>query len=108
MLDDVLGGAGALIARNDETLAQLSDENSDALARLGLTVCVVDDADGVRNHLQVRDAEGRYRRWLDHLAVDAVLVRPDFYLYGTATGPAEVAELVAALRGALDPALVTS
>ncbi|AHK27393.1 monooxygenase [Rhodococcus opacus PD630] len=108
LLDDVLGGAGALIARNDETLAQLSDENSDALARLGLTVCVVDDADGVRNHLQVRDAEGRYRRWLDHLAVDAVLVRPDFYLYGTATGPAEVAELVAALRGALDPALVTS
>lgn len=39
--------------------------------------------------------------WLKKSGVVAVLVRPDFYVFGTAAGPAEVVDLLASLRTSL-------
>ena len=40
------------------------------------------------------DLDGSYAKWFDRLGVDAVLVRPDFYVFGSAKA-AEVHQLVA-------------
>jgi 3-(3-hydroxy-phenyl)propionate hydroxylase len=47
------------------------------------------------------DGTGAYGRWFGSLERDTVLVRPDSYLFGTATGPGAAAGLVDALRSAL-------
>jgi 2-polyprenyl-6-methoxyphenol hydroxylase-like FAD-dependent oxidoreductase len=47
------------------------------------------------------DIDGTYRRWFDKYACVGALVRPDFYVFGTARTAADVSELVARLRAAL-------
>lgn len=109
LLDDVLGGAGALIARDADTLKRLSSADFRLLGRLGVSVCVLDHNVGATaNFVAVEDSVSTYALWLDKLGTNAVLVRPDFYLYGTAVDSAGVAALVDDLRGALNPTLVTS
>ncbi|MGN7134939.1 hypothetical protein ACTHQY_16865 [Rhodococcoides corynebacterioides] len=34
----------------------------------------------------IDDVDGTYTAWLDELAADVVLVRPDFHLYGAGSG----------------------
>jgi resorcinol 4-hydroxylase (NADPH) len=48
------------------------------------------------------DSTGAYGRWFGALERDTVLIRPDFYLFGTASGPGAAAGLVDALRSALE------
>lgn len=109
LLDDVLGGAGALIARNVETLEQLSSEDLQLLSGLGVSVCVLDrDVDATHEFVAVKDSNNAYAHWLDRLGTNAVLVRPDFYLYGSAVDSTGLATLVDDLRGALNPTLVAS
>lgn len=47
------------------------------------------------------DATGVYRPWLDELGAGAVLVRPDFYVCGTASTPEQLHQLVADFTSAL-------
>lgn len=85
-LDDVVGGGFALISR-----APVEDPR---LARLGVTnVCL----DGV---LQ-RDAAGRLTAFLDRQGAEAVLVRPDFYVFGAARNVADIPDLLSRLEGRL-------
>lgn len=79
--DDVFG-AGALILR--EGTEDLPPASAEALAALGIRTVVM-GTDFV-------DVNGTYGAWLDEMAADAVLVRPDFYVYATATAD-EVADL---------------
>src|SRR5207302_1262302 len=69
-----------------------------ALVDLGLAVVALGEApsDGV-----VVDDTGAYRAWLDQLQADAVLIRPDFAVYGTARGGEDVPDLVDGLLSAL-------
>jgi hypothetical protein len=77
-----------------------------ALADLGLAVVALGEApsDGV-----VVDDTGAYRAWLDELQADAVLIRPDFAVYGTAHQGGDVTDLVDGFLTALGhPAPTTS
>jgi 3-(3-hydroxy-phenyl)propionate hydroxylase len=58
----------------------------------GLTVVQLDGA---------REAEGVAAGWLRRHACDAALLRPDHYVFGTASGPAQLQELLAEWRGRL-------
>ena len=40
------------------------------------------------------DRDGVYQSWFDAIGASAVLVRPDFYVYGSASSSAEVTSLV--------------
>jgi len=51
----------------------------------------------------LHDVDGTYRRWLAGHGAAAVVVRPDFYVYGTARDAAGAGALAAELTGALDP-----
>ena len=57
----------------------------------------------------VRDLDGRLTDWLGRHGAHAVLVRPDFYVFGSAASPAELPSLFDDLRErlALTPSPLT-
>ncbi len=81
--DDVLGYGWVVLARAEST-------GSDALR-------VVRVPAGEATDEQVRDCDGGYTDWLNRHGCDAVAVRPDFHVWGTASGPDAVRRLVAEL-----------
>ena len=96
LLDDVVGEGWQLLLRRDDVAPRFSAPARRAMARLGVVV-----ADFGR-HGELVDVEGAYAAWFERLGVEAVLVRPDFYVFGGASSAAEVnALLVAAERAVL-------
>jgi 3-(3-hydroxy-phenyl)propionate hydroxylase/flavoprotein hydroxylase len=53
----------------------------------------------------VIDLDGAYRAWFDEVGCRAAVVRPDHYVYGTASSASELAELSRRLRDALSPSI---
>ncbi|HUA05537.1 MAG TPA: bifunctional 3-(3-hydroxy-phenyl)propionate/3-hydroxycinnamic acid hydroxylase [Solirubrobacteraceae bacterium] len=86
LLDDVVGFQFALVG-NDATLGDVTGDAEAALRALGIRV--------------VCESSGEVEAWLGRLEVGAVLVRPDRYVYGTATTPAEVGNLISRLEAQL-------
>jgi 3-(3-hydroxy-phenyl)propionate hydroxylase len=73
-LDDVTSFTFVLLARRD-VLSGLSAKLRDALGRIGLEQVVIGDGG-------YEDTDGVYARLFDDLGADAMLLRPDFVLYG--------------------------
>ncbi len=92
LADDVIGRGFTLFVRDADPAASLSDSDRSYLESLGGQLV------GVTPEL---DIDGTYGRWFAGLGVEAVLVRPDFYVFGTAASPADAGTLVGALRSAL-------
>jgi 2-polyprenyl-6-methoxyphenol hydroxylase-like FAD-dependent oxidoreductase len=78
LFDDVVGKGWQLLLRG-RGRAEVSRATRDMLERLGGVVAVFGDAEALR------DLDGTYGAWLDKLGAEAVLVRPDFYVFGTAS-----------------------
>jgi 2-polyprenyl-6-methoxyphenol hydroxylase-like FAD-dependent oxidoreductase len=85
--DDLVGTGFVLISRTDP-VAVLSPQSAALLRDLG-GIAIGYRPDG--------DPDGVYGRWLDELGADAVLVRPDFYVFGAASGVAAADDLLRAL-----------
>ena len=92
LADDVVGFGWRLVGRPDAL-----DVDADLLAWFasigGRTLSLGVD---------VLDVEGRYASWLDDHGVDAVIERPDFYIFATARTPEELSAALDQLRSALD------
>jgi 3-(3-hydroxy-phenyl)propionate hydroxylase len=91
-LDDVAGGGFQLIVAGGDPLAGLSPEQRALVEALAMTVVSLDD---------VRDVDGRLTAWLREHDAHAVLVRPDFYVFGSAGSPERLGELLDDLRVSL-------
>lgn len=78
--DDVVGYGWTVLARPG-TLDHLGDSTREWAGDYGIRLLEVGDG------APVADVEGTYAAWFDELGADAVVVRPDFYVYdaGTAT-----------------------
>ena len=97
LFDDVVGRGWALITADGDPLEVLDDEQRDTLAALDATVASLDPgAPG-----GVADADGRLTGWLGHHGAHAVLVRPDFYVFGSVASRDELPALVSDLRAQL-------
>ncbi|MFI6159254.1 bifunctional 3-(3-hydroxy-phenyl)propionate/3-hydroxycinnamic acid hydroxylase [Micromonospora haikouensis] len=108
--DDVVGGGFVLITRADpaaggDPAAALDDAATaflDALDVRRVTVRPADapamPADADAAGTDVVDLDGVYLTYLAGADADAVLVRPDFYVFGVAAGPTGLAALVDDLR----------
>lgn len=81
LLDDVIGGPGALIARDSSAFDQLGPDRVELLESLGVSLVGLSGAD-IGEATLVSDVDGTYADWLDQLDADVVLVRPDFHVYG--------------------------
>lgn len=84
LFDDAFGAGWALVASRPVD-AVLGSEERAVLERLGALVVVVDEA---------TDVDGVYGDYFARTGRVAILQRPDFYVYGSATDPRGVAELL--------------
>jgi 2-polyprenyl-6-methoxyphenol hydroxylase-like FAD-dependent oxidoreductase len=87
--DDVVGHGFVLLTRRPATLAERDREFIEAIGAHELTLDAVEDLDG------------RLTAWLDEHRVEAVLVRPDFYVFGAVEALEELPALVGDLRSQL-------
>lgn len=78
-MDDLLGGGWTLLSRHTASEAALAPEQQEYLAALGVTSVHVTRATVPDAAV---DLDATYSRWFTELDADAVLVRPDFYVFG--------------------------
>jgi 2-polyprenyl-6-methoxyphenol hydroxylase-like FAD-dependent oxidoreductase len=88
--DDVVGGGFQLIVAGGDPVAHLSNRQRALLDTLEATVASLDP--GAPHG--VRDRDGRLTAWLSERGAHAVLVRPDFYVFGCAATPHAVPALL--------------
>lgn len=94
--DDVLGSDFQLVMLAGDPDSCMSPDDRAWFEQIG-TVATLDA--GVGCHIE--DATGEYTRWLDGAGVQAVVVRPDQYVFGTVDSVADSPHLVGALRDSL-------
>jgi 2-polyprenyl-6-methoxyphenol hydroxylase-like FAD-dependent oxidoreductase len=92
--DDVVGGGFQLIVASGDPLEHLSDRQRTLLDTLEVAVASLDPA---APH-GVSDCDGRLTAWLSEHNAHAVLVRPDFYVFGGAASPEGLPALLDDLR----------
>ncbi|WP_407651899.1 bifunctional 3-(3-hydroxy-phenyl)propionate/3-hydroxycinnamic acid hydroxylase MhpA [Arthrobacter sedimenti] len=91
LLDDLLGGPGVLLTKRSSMLAVISRDDQKRLGLLGIRLASFEEDSHVSSGTEIiDDIDGTYHQWFDSLGtptapVDAVLIRPDFHLYGTAS-----------------------
>jgi hypothetical protein len=102
--DDVVGRGWFVLTGDRALAARAGAKHSGTLARLGARVVqftpagVTDDA--------VLDSDGVYRRYFDRYGIVALVVRPDFHVFGAARTPEDLDASLAALAG--EPSLAAS
>jgi 2-polyprenyl-6-methoxyphenol hydroxylase-like FAD-dependent oxidoreductase len=97
LLDDVTGGGFTLLSGCGDPREHLGDAQRSLLDSVGTRIVSLDSpADA-----GVRDLDGRLSGWLVGHDVHAVLVRPDFYVFGAAASPADLVGLVEGFRDRL-------
>jgi 3-(3-hydroxy-phenyl)propionate hydroxylase/flavoprotein hydroxylase len=97
LLDDVTGGGFTLIAAAGDPLNELDGRDRALLDVLAAHVVSLDPGAGCG----WRDADGRLTSWLREHGAHAVLVRPDFYVFGSAASASDLPALIDDLRDQL-------
>jgi len=92
LFDDVVGKGWQLLLRSDKPVPAFNKPARDAIGRLGVVVATFGSAG------DTTDLDGTYAAWFDRLKTDAILVRPDFYVFGTSSLANANALVVAAWR----------
>jgi 2-polyprenyl-6-methoxyphenol hydroxylase-like FAD-dependent oxidoreductase len=95
--DDVVGRGFQLIVAGGDPVAPLSSEQRALVDLLGITVASLDPAAPGG----VRDVDGRLSAWLTEHEAHAVLVRPDFYVFGSCPSARALPDLLENLRAEL-------
>jgi 3-(3-hydroxy-phenyl)propionate hydroxylase len=90
LLDDATGGGFVLLASSADVVANLAEAELESFGRIGGQTLVIGEA--------VADSDGDLVAWFAAHGAVAVLLRPDFYVYGIARDAVDLARLMAALR----------
>ena len=99
LFDDVVGQGFTLLTRQDPAQALREDQRA-FLTSIGTHILSLTHSETSSDDTVV-DLEGRYASWFEQNDCEAVLVRPDFYIFGTAKRMEDVAALVADLQSQL-------
>lgn len=91
LFDDVIG-RGFVLVSSAPLDAALGTEERAILERVDAVAVTVDDA---------MDVDGTYRGYFAETGRVAILYRPDFYVFGSATRPVDIADLVRRFDAAL-------
>jgi 2-polyprenyl-6-methoxyphenol hydroxylase-like FAD-dependent oxidoreductase len=97
--DDVAGRGFQLVVTSGDPLSHLSADQRELVDRLEMTVASLDTA--TPPTVGVCDVDGRLTAWMAEHGAYAVLVRPDFYVFGSAGSPQELPALLEDLRSGL-------
>jgi 2-polyprenyl-6-methoxyphenol hydroxylase-like FAD-dependent oxidoreductase len=96
LFDAVVGAGWCIVASEPGVLDELTAAHGDAWSAIGGKTAVIGKPPSAG---AIEDVDGTYRAWFaDHSCLAAV-VRPDWYLYGTACSGRELTELLDGLKG---------
>lgn len=98
--DDVVGNGWAVLSPVADPRDVLDEEQLAFLGDIGAHLVTV-TSEGADGNGAVVDLEGRYAGWFEDAGVEAIVVRPDFYVYGTAPTMGELPRLVSSLVSSL-------
>jgi flavoprotein hydroxylase len=100
LFDQTVGTGFTLLATRDPR--EVLDEDALAWCEwIGIRLLRVTDDQAAQGPADVIDLDGTYLRYLARTGQQALLTRPDHYVFGGAPGMAEVPRLVAVFRGLL-------
>jgi 2-polyprenyl-6-methoxyphenol hydroxylase-like FAD-dependent oxidoreductase len=99
LFDDLVGVGFAVLGADQHTLDGIDEIQQSALAGIGARILNLGGASDREGTID--DPSGAYRRWFEENDCVAVLVRPDFYVYGVASKPGDVPALIGSLIGDL-------
>jgi 3-(3-hydroxy-phenyl)propionate hydroxylase len=100
-LDDVAGANYTLITTSASHLSQWSDQDRARWQALGGTCVLLSDDkphDAVPGVRQLTERDGLMRNWLEALGAQAVIARPDHYVYGVASSIEATLQLIEELE----------
>jgi 2-polyprenyl-6-methoxyphenol hydroxylase-like FAD-dependent oxidoreductase len=100
LFDDVVGQGPCIVAR-DGALAGLDSRRRAEWAAIGGRIASLDGGGSTPGDAVLTDADGTYAAWFDAHECEAAVVRPDWYLFGTADRGERLPELVDAVLAAL-------
>jgi 2-polyprenyl-6-methoxyphenol hydroxylase-like FAD-dependent oxidoreductase/catechol 2,3-dioxygenase-like lactoylglutathione lyase family enzyme len=95
--DDVVGRGFAVIARRGDPRHALSADQAAFLERIGTRFATLDAALSDSPDA-VHDLDGRLTEWLSDHGAEAVIVRPDFYVFGAVSSTDDLPALAEDLR----------
>jgi flavoprotein hydroxylase len=107
LFDDVVGLGFTLLSTVDPRTV-LADDQLDFLVRLGTQLVHLAPAGTQPTLDRVVDVDNVYLPYLAETGSIALLVRPDFYVFGGAADHSELSAVVDDLRTQLDPAMAMS
>jgi 2-polyprenyl-6-methoxyphenol hydroxylase-like FAD-dependent oxidoreductase len=99
LLDDLTGSGWRIISRRSIELGSLTEEQRQLLDVLDARIV---SASPVLGTAEVYDFKMEVDAWLVSLGAEAVIVRPDFYTYGSLSSVDELGAALDQLRGQLD------
>lgn len=100
LFDDVVRSGWTVISPVADPRDVLEEEQLAFLDDIGVRLARVAPEEASGDGMVV-DLEGKYANWFEEASVEAIVVRPDFYVYGTARTVEELPRLVSSLRSAL-------
>ena len=104
LFDDVIGRGFQLIVAAGDPLGELSGDQRALIDVLDMSVASLDPAAPGGVH----DVDGRLTAWLTEHGAHAVLVRPDFYVFGSCLSPGELPDLLDDLQTQLQLTYTTA
>lgn len=101
MFDEVVGHGFVLLTSSAEAVAAVSSLAPELRAVLDAAGVTVAHVGPEGSPAPLTDVTGAYGDWLAELGADCVLIRPDFAVYGSATGGPGSRELLTDFAGSL-------
>jgi 3-(3-hydroxy-phenyl)propionate hydroxylase/flavoprotein hydroxylase len=100
--DTYVGSQFAIIARGTDPRSELSPDQISFLGELGTQFVTI--ADGESHGGTLQDTDRKFIPFFDKHGVEALVLRPDFYIFGSAASRSELPRIVDSLRSALSTA----
>ncbi|MGW4773447.1 bifunctional 3-(3-hydroxy-phenyl)propionate/3-hydroxycinnamic acid hydroxylase [Nocardia sp. NPDC004278] len=94
LFDDLVGTGWVLLSTDAAAVDSLSENQRDFADRIGIVTAYI-GAPG--SGAPVIDVDGTYTSWLSELGASTVLVRPDFWLFGSVSSAGEAGLLLDSL-----------
>lgn len=92
--DDVVGLGFVLVARNGAVESELGEKQRAFLDALGAKRVLVAAASAEAGHGAWSDLDSKFIPYMEQHGIEAMLVRPDFYLYGAVSKASDINQLV--------------
>jgi 2-polyprenyl-6-methoxyphenol hydroxylase-like FAD-dependent oxidoreductase len=106
LFDDIVGKGWMVISAIDDPKKVLSEEQITFLENVGAK-CIFISESSVNNLESVIDVDGKYKQFFNETGLEAVVVRPDYYLFGGVSSLSELPALIDDLTAQINQYLIT-